>query len=79
MESIKGNAVQAISGYATLLSPNKDETAVCGSHALLGLLIGWRLVTTATKMDMSLTNHKSLVACGCNSCHGDFKPTIATG
>ena len=23
-----------ISGYATLMSPNEDETAVCGSHCL---------------------------------------------
>ena len=29
-----GNVVQAISGYATLMSPNKNETAVCGSHCL---------------------------------------------
>ena len=26
--------MQALGGYATLMSPNKDETAVCGSHCL---------------------------------------------
>ena len=62
--SIHHKITLVVLGKRQLMSPNKDKTAVCGSHALLGLLTRWRLVTMATKVDVSPTNHKSLVACG---------------
>ena len=61
MESIKGNAFQAISAYATLMSPSKDETAVSGPHCLDCLPDGDWSPWQPKWMQVPLTT-KSLVA-----------------
>ena len=66
MESIKGNAIRVISGYVTLMNPNKDETAVCVPTAWIAdrMETGHHSNQSGRKSLLTTKKEKSLAACG---------------